>query len=119
MELIKRVKIPVEIKSGNFFSGKHWAIYRKYYNDLQLYMLQFGKSPIKNETKKCKLIITGYRRRMLDYDNFVKGCKPIPDILKRWGWIVDDRDEWLEREYRREKNNVNDLNCTYIELWEI
>lgn len=119
MNLIKKIKIHCEVKSGNFFTGKHWSVYRKYFNNWQLCMLAFGKSHIPNTDKKCKIVITGFRKRRLDFDNFVKGCKPIPDILKKWGWLVDDRDEWLDREYKQEKNNVNDLNCTYIELYEL
>jgi len=32
---------------------------------------------------------------MLDYDNMVGGCKPIFDVLKTIGRIVDDSPSWI------------------------
>lgn len=40
--------------------------------------------------QKCSLVIIGNRKRELDFDNFVGGCKQLIDALAREGFIWDD-----------------------------
>lgn len=48
---------------------------------------------------QMQAIIISERNRILDYQNLVAGCKPIPDALKHLGWIVDDDPSHWHCEY--------------------
>lgn len=45
--------------------------------------------------------IISYRNRLCDFANLVGGSKPIPDILKRRGYILDDKPEFFHCEYEQ------------------
>lgn len=99
------VEIPVEIKSMNYFTWKRWYVYAGYkkriFNALKK---NLGKNESTESTrKKKKITIVSYRVRTLDYDDFVGGCKPIPDCLKELGWIVDDSPKFVEVNYIQKK----------------
>jgi Holliday junction resolvase RusA-like endonuclease len=51
---------------------------------------------------RVKITITSRRYRKLDYDNYVLGCKPLVDAIKKRGYIVDDSPEYVFVVYRQE-----------------
>ena len=71
----------------------HWSKKTKLRNTYQ----QLVRNQMKlNNIKKvkvgqvCSIVITGTRRRELDFDNFVGGCKQLIDALSRERFIWDD-----------------------------
>ena len=52
--------------------------------------------------EKRLVVITSYRKALLDRDNLMGGAKPIPDALKKQKLIRDDSEEWVEIEYKQE-----------------
>jgi Holliday junction resolvase RusA-like endonuclease len=67
----------------------------------------FSGSPPKHTTHVDLKIISN-RKRKLDADNLVGGCKPVLDALKRLGVIVDDSPKWLDTLY--EQHTGGDIN---------
>ena len=58
------------------------------------------KSQAKNH-EKLKLSIRVYRKRELDYDNLIAGCKPVIDALKNVGYLNDDDSKSMEVEIKQ------------------
>ncbi|KKL62319.1 hypothetical protein LCGC14_2186390 [marine sediment metagenome] len=48
------------------------------------------------EKPKMRVLIQLTKPRLYDLDNFVGGCKPIIDSLKRLGLIHNDSPHWLD-----------------------
>ena len=46
---------------------------------------------------KCNLAIVSMRKRLIDYDNLVAGCKQLIDALCDEGFIFDDAPKYLDR----------------------
>jgi hypothetical protein len=59
------------------------------------------KPPFPEEWVKRKVVITGYRKRLCDRQNFARGCKPVLDGLVDAGVLVDDSEKWLDDEYKQ------------------
>ena len=92
------VFFPARIRSQNEFLYSHWRKYDRYKNMWQTaigYML--GRGTHGNRKKNIKIV--SVRTRFLDMGNLIGGAKPIPDALKRYGWIVDDSPRWVEISY--------------------
>lgn len=64
-----------------------------------------GKWP--EATTKQKVVITSYRKRRLDQDNFIGGAKPLVDALTKNKLIFDDSPDWVDVEYRQEIDGKN------------
>jgi hypothetical protein len=58
-----------------------------------------ARTAIRPVTVRAWAAIIALRGRTLDYGNLVGGAKPIPDSLKRLGYIVDDSPQWFQCEY--------------------
>jgi hypothetical protein len=52
-----------------------------------------------SDVGKRKVVITGYRKRLCDRQNFARGCKPVLDGLVDAGVLVDDSEKWLDDVY--------------------
>ena len=87
------LEIPMKILSGNILIRKHWAVRNR---EKQTWALLVRNQMKLNNIKKvkvgqvCSIVITGTRRRELDFDNFVGGCKQLIDALSRERFIWDD-----------------------------
>jgi hypothetical protein len=93
------VTIKRRLPSQNKCHGSHWRTYRKEF-DVWAWMMGLAL-PLRTSpptTQVCIRIIS-YRNRLCDFANLVGGSKPIPDILKRRGYIRDDKPEWFHCEY--------------------
>jgi Holliday junction resolvase RusA-like endonuclease len=56
------------------------------------------------EKVPMKISILVRHRRLFDYDNLVRGCKPVIDCLTRLGWIADDSPALLAVDYAQEQS---------------
>lgn len=103
------IDVPMELKSLNFYLGKHWAIKNKFKTEVLTYFQYQGLGNFKPCEEKRHVKITrfmGKGQRKFDYENLCGGsAKQTIDALKTLGIIKDDTDEWLSREYAQEKAN--------------
>lgn len=53
---------------------------------------------------RAKVIITVERKKLLDLDNLMGGCKPVLDSLTRLEFICDDSPAWIDLDVRQEKS---------------
>jgi len=115
--LIRNVEVPKRILSANKFLTQHWRRYWAYKKGWQKVLGLIFRSPGPGYLKPEKAIvrITSWRKRTLDYDNLVAGCKPIVDFLKIAGWIVDDCPQHVELIVEQRGSNEDK---TTIELFE-
>ena len=92
------VVIPVRIQSRNVLDRQHWAVKRRTKQEYALLIRnQIKRKQIsKAEKKKYKLIILSYRKRKLDPDNLVGGCKGLIDALIQEGFIFDDSPDYID-----------------------
>lgn len=100
----KEVFIPIRANSQNDFHKRYW---KKYYRIKKKWFKAIGFILGRGEhnDRKRSAWIIGYQppRGMYDDQNFVGGCKPIPDALKEFGWIKDDNRKRFSCQYTQEK----------------
>ncbi len=92
------IKLPIEIISRNQIDKYHWSKKAKLRDSYQLLVrnqMTLNKIQKVDEGQKCGLVLIGYRKRSLDFDNFVGGCKQLIDALSREGFIWDDNMKYL------------------------
>ena len=90
---VNTIEIPIEIISRNKLDRYHWSKKTKLRNQYQLLIRNQMTLKKINKVKVgqiCSLVIIGYRKRELDFDNFVGGCKQLIDALSREQYIWDD-----------------------------
>ncbi len=90
MHKLLSVTVPKRVESANKWLWRPWYVYdshkKKWFEILKLFIKVAPGIP----AGKRKVTITARRKRLLDHDNLVAGCKPILDFLKKWFWIRDD-----------------------------
>jgi len=122
--------IPMQVKSGNMYTqqmGKgSYFIYPNYRD--KWYARLGASAPTMKSNWNKKQFMNGaiYRlmekgKREFDGPNFEHGCKPIPDWLKKNGWIFDDSPSWWWCDYQQvKKQQWEKLGAkagTLIALW--
>ena len=92
------IELPLKIKSRNILDREHWAIKRKSKKEFGLFIRnQMRLRKIKKaECKKYKINILSYRKKKLDYDNLVGGCKQLIDALIDEEFIFDDSPDYID-----------------------
>lgn len=96
--MIENINIPIEIKSRNQIDKWHWSKkthLRQEYQLLVRNQMSIMKISKVKEGTKCGLVIIGTRKRELDFDNFVGGCKQLVDAMVHEGFIWDDDSKHL------------------------
>jgi|TARA_R100001463_G_scaffold579_4_gene2459 hypothetical protein len=91
--------LPITIKSRNVLDRQHWAkksVLKKEYALLIRNQMRLNNIEEVTEPKKLNLNIVSTRKRLLDYDNLVGGCKQLIDALIEENYIYDDSPKWLE-----------------------
>jgi len=91
--------LPITIKSRNALDRQHWAkksVLKKEYALLIRNQMRLNNIEEVTEPKKLNLNIVSTRKRLLDYDNLVGGCKQLIDALIEENYIYDDSPKWLE-----------------------
>ena len=110
--------IPLKIKSRNEIDKYHWAVKKKLKqeyclfirNQMRLQRILFA------QCKLYKIIIISYRKRLLDFDNLVGGCKQMIDAMTDEKLIFDDSPEYLEiefKQYKSKKDNTIIIRVDY------
>ena len=103
-----KIIIDLPIISGNKLLRSHWAKRAKIQNDYECELDWVARGHIKLRLPiRKKVIITSYRKRLLDKDNLYAGTKPLVDALKKAGLIWDDSEKWLDLEDRQVVDGKN------------
>ena len=93
--------LPITIKSRNILDRLHWSkksMLKKEYALLirnQMKLKKHYSDPVK-EPKFFTLEIVSYRKRYLDFDNLVGGCKQLLDAMIDEQFIWDDSPKYLD-----------------------
>ena len=104
------IKVHMRVPSANSWTfGTRWS-YLKHRDMWYDSMSVLGVND-KQPNRFTYMRVQCHRPKLLDYGNFVGGCKPIGDFLKHNGWIMDD-DPWhFECRYIQ---HVDRIPMTYI-----
>ena len=95
--------IPLKTPSANDWVFKHRHAYPKIRDTWYAHIA--AKFPRKAPPEHLvEAIIISYRKRPLDFANLVAGCKPIPDALKKAGYIKDDCPRFFKGHYTQVHN---------------
>ena len=98
--------LPLKIKSLNEILKQHWATRRKSKQEYALFIR--NQMRLKNIPKaKCKkyyIKILSYRKKLLDYDNLVAGCKGLLDAMIDENLIHDDSPDYVNVIYKQYKS---------------
>lgn len=97
-----KVVIRRRIPSQNAHHYGHWRRYRQE-RDTWFVLLRSELPPRAPVEGRVRLLIQSFRSRLIDYANLVGGAKPIPDCLKRLGYIKDDSPDWFECAYEQHR----------------
>lgn len=96
------IRLARRIPSQNQNQYRHWSHYRVE-RDLWFVLLRQHLPPKTPPTGKVRVLIQSFRSRLVDFANLVGGAKPIPDCLKRLGWIHDDSPDFFDCTYEQFK----------------
>tara|TARA_Y100001963_G_C6736636_1_gene426758 strand:- start:346 stop:699 length:354 start_codon:yes stop_codon:yes gene_type:complete len=113
--------LPITIKSRNVLDRLHWAkksMLKKEYALLIRNQMRLNKTEQITKPKFLNLNIISIRKRLLDYDNLVGGCKQLIDAMIEENYIYDDSPKWLELNIQQLQNKdceESKRNKTYIE----
>jgi len=115
-----KIVIDLPIISGNKLLRMHWAkrakIQKDYYSAIYVVIPIYLHPP---KQRKRKVIITSYRKRLLDKDNLYAGAKLLVDALKKAGLIWDDSPKWINLEVKQAVDGKNPRTEVVIENVEI
>jgi len=94
------ITLPLKIESLNKVGPySHWWVYSRY-KKKWVDAVGFSLPRIEVPEQVRRIIrVTSVRKRYLDSDNLIGGCKPILDALKKRGYIVDDSPQWVSVKY--------------------
>ena len=96
--MIEVIKLPIQVQSRNYIDKLHWSkksTLRQGYQLLIRNQMTLNKLIKVESGAVCSLAIVCYRKRLLDYDNLVGGCKQLIDALCHEGFIFDDAPKYL------------------------
>jgi len=98
-KVVDLITLPLKIKSRNEIDKLHWARksdLKKEYALLIRNQMRLNKIREIKEPERATLSILSLRKRLLDHDNLVGGCKQLIDALCSEGFIYDDCPNWLK-----------------------
>jgi len=108
-----KLTIDLPIISANKLLRMHWAKRAKIQQDYYwAIMKELGCDnpnclhPLRDRKKK-RVVITSYRKRLLDKERLYGGTAPLTDALKKAGLIWDDSEKWLDLEDRQVVDGKN------------
>jgi len=87
------ITLPIKIKSLNEINRMHWSKKKTYKQEFAL-LIRNQMRLYKNPTS-VTLNILSLRKRMIDQDNLVGGCKQLIDALCDEGFIYDDSPKFI------------------------
>jgi len=116
--------LDIIIKSRNILDRMHWAAKRKLKQEYALLIRNKMRTKphyhdLITEPTFFTLEIVSYRKRYLDFDNLVGGCKQLIDAMIDEQFIWDDSPKYLDLRVKqvlnKERPNLKKLhNKTYI-----
>lgn len=113
-ELEKCELIKGRIVSGNEFISKKWYYGSRVKEKYHTWFIIFGRNRREEEVKRFKPYKVVYLHqnhgkgcKLYDEDNFITGCKPFVDWLKKFGWIYDDSPEYVKIHYSQQLSTEN------------
>ena len=111
--MIKTATIPKKVESSNLWLWKPWYVYSNYkkgwFNTLPLFFPRLEK---RHDGHMMYVAIHSIRKRLIDNDNHIGGCKPILDWLKQARYIWDDSPNFVLTKYTQVKGNADITNIT-------
>lgn len=108
------------IKSRNVLDKLHWAVKSRLQKE---YMLLIRSHMVKHKIKHAKknerycLEIISYRKRLLDYDNLVGGCKQLLDALTKEKYIYDDAPKYIDLKISQRLNSESIYKKLHNKTW--
>ena len=92
------IELPLKIESRNVLDKQHWAVKRESKGLWALFIRNQMKlrGIEKAKCKKYKIYILSYRKKKLDYDNLVGGCKQLLDAMTDEQFIFDDSPDYID-----------------------
>ena len=106
--IVNSMILPIKIKSRNELDKFHWAKKLRLKQEYCLLIrnqMRLKEHPIIQEPTICKLNIISTRKRLVDYDNLVGGCKQLIDALADEGFIWDDCPRFLHLSIEQTKGD--------------
>ena len=100
--------LDITIKSRNVLDRLHWAQKRRLKQEYSLLIrnqMRLGAFPDAKEKQFFTLEIVSWRKRFLDYDNLVGGCKQLIDAMIEEKYIYDDSPKYLDLRVKQVKNS--------------
>ena len=100
--------LDVIIKSRNVLDRLHWAAKGRIKQEYALLIrnqMSLGAFPKAEEKQFFTLEIVSWRKKLLDYDNLVGGCKQLIDAMIEEGYIWDDSPQYLDLKIKQVKNS--------------
>ena len=98
-KVVDLITLPLKIKSRNEIDKYHWAVKRNLKQEYALLIrnqMRLNQVRELKEPERATLSILSLRKRLLDHDNLVGGCKQLIDALCDEGFIWDDNPKWLK-----------------------
>ena len=92
------ITLPIKIKSLNEIYRLHWSQKSKLKKEYALLIrnqMRINKVREIEEPTKVTLHILSLRKRKIDYDNLVGGCKHLIDALIEENFIYDDSPKYV------------------------
>jgi len=91
----------LEVPSRNVLDKMHWAKRHRFTQMVETMLWPFRPNGWKATGPRSVLIIAR-RKRKLDRDNLVGGCKGIIDALVRSGYLIDDDEANCSIQFKQE-----------------
>jgi Holliday junction resolvase RusA-like endonuclease len=100
--------IPITIKSRNVLDKLHWAkksMLKKEYALLIRNQMRLNAIYEIATDRKYTVEIVSYRKKLLDWDNLVGGCKQLIDAMIDENFIWDDSPKYVDLKIRQKLNS--------------
>ena len=95
------ITLPLKINSRNILDRQHWAVKKRSKQEFALFIrnqMRLRRIP-PCDCATYKVSILSLRKKKLDYDNLVGGCKQLIDALIDEKFIYDDSPDYLEIDF--------------------
>lgn len=91
----------LEVPSRNTLDKMHWSKRHRFSQMVETMLWPFRRGAWKATGPRSVLIIAA-RKRKLDRDNLVGGCKGVIDALVRCGFLIDDDEQHCAIQFKQE-----------------
>lgn len=106
------VSMPLKVMSLNELLRVHRFAHRRLRRQWERALIAFSGRRFAGPFTRIE--IASYRKKLLDYDNLVGGCKLLLDAIRALEWIEDDDPDAIKVDYRQVKAAEE---STLVRLW--